>query len=176
KPWLLNSGGPGSGLWQSTDGGDHWTELSRNPGFPAAPLGRIGVAVSPANPDRLWAIVEADVGEGGGVFVSDDRGATWRVATTNPELSQRPFYFFHVFADPKNVDTVFVTSLGLWKSIDAGKTCTRIATPHGDQHDLWIDPTNPQRMAEANDGGGTVSVNGGRTWTGEAYSTAQTYH
>ncbi|HKN56183.1 MAG TPA: hypothetical protein VJX66_27080, partial [Amycolatopsis sp.] len=175
-PWLLNSGGPGSGLWRSTDGGDHWTELSRNPGFPGAPLGRIGVAVSPVNPSRLWAIVEADIGQGGGVLVSDDRGGTWQVATTDPELSQRPFYFFHIFADPKSIDTIYVTSLGLWKSADAGKSFKEIVTPHGDQHDLWIDPTNPQRMAEANDGGGNVSVNGGQTWTGQAFSTAQMYH
>ena len=175
-PWSLTSGGPGDGLWKSTDGGDHWTNLSGNPGLPAAPLGRIGVNVSPVNPNRVWAIVEANVGQGGGVFVSDNGGATWQLTTTDPTLSQRPFYFFHIFADPKDINTVYVTSLSMWKSTDGGKTFTRIRGSHGDKHDLWIDPANPQRMIQADDGGGAVSTNGGQTWTAEDYSTAQDYH
>lgn len=177
-PWSLTSGGAGDGLFKSTDGGDHWTNLSTNPGFPGAPLGRIGVSVSPVNPNRVWAIVEANVGQGGGVFVSDDGGATWQLTTINPTLSQRPFYFFHIFADPTDVNTVYVTSLSLWKSTDAGKTFTQVRglPGPGDHHDLWIDPTNDQRMIASNDGGGTVSVNGGQTWTPEDYSTAQMYH
>lgn len=175
-PWSLTSGGPGDGLWKSTDGGDHWSNLSSHPGFPAAPLGRIGVSVSPVNHNRVWAIVEANVGEGGGVFLSDDGGASWKLTTANAELSQRPFYFFHIFADPQDINTVYVTSLDMWKSTDGGKTFTQIPGSHGDKHDLWIDPTNPQRMIQANDGGGTVSTNGGQTWTAENYPTAQDYH
>jgi photosystem II stability/assembly factor-like uncharacterized protein len=177
SPFNLSSGGPGDGLFKSTDGGAHWTNLSTNPGFPAAPLGRIGVSVSPLNPNRVWAIVEAKVGQGGAEMVSDDAGATWRITSTSSTLSQRPFYFFHIIADPADVNGVYVTSLSLVHSSDTGKTFTQVrGTPHSDHHDLWINPKDPQRMINANDGGGTVSVDGGRTWTDEDYSTGQMYH
>ncbi|MCH8309304.1 MAG: glycosyl hydrolase, partial [Chloroflexi bacterium] len=174
NPWELISGGPDSGLFKSTDGGDTWTELTDNPGMPDGMKGRIGVAVSPKNGDRVWAIVEA---EDSGIYRSDDGGATWKKTDKNRELIQRPWYYHHIFADPTNEDTVWVLNLQAWKSIDGGSEWTAVPTPHGDNHDLWIDPNNPMRMIEANDGGACVSFNGGASWSSiENQPTAQYYH
>ena len=175
--WELVSGGPDSGLWKSTDGGDSWTDISRNPGLPQEGiLGKIGISVSPANPSRVWAIVEAE-GEKSGVYRSDDRGATWEHLTNNQDLLNRPWYYLHIFADPQDPDTVYVNNLKMWKSIDGGKEWNEITTPHGDNHDLWIDPADPQRMINGNDGGACVSFNGGETWS-TIYNqlTGQYYH
>jgi photosystem II stability/assembly factor-like uncharacterized protein len=172
-PWSLSSGGPASGLFKSTDGGDHWTEITRNPGMPAGIIGKIGVAVSGADPGRVYAIVE---NENGGVFVSDDAGATWKLTSEDRRLRQRAFYYSRIYADPKVKDTMYVLNTGFYRSTDGGKTYRTLRTPHGDNHDLWIDPTNPLRMVESNDGGANVSVNGGETWTGQEYPTAQLYH
>ena len=175
--WELVSGGPDSGLWKSTDGGDSWTEISRNPGLPQEGiLGKIGISVSPARPSRVWAIVEAE-GEESGVYRSDDRGATWEHLTNNQDLLNRPWYYLHIFADPQDPDTVYVNNLKMWKSIDGGKNWGEITTPHGDNHDLWIDPADPQRMINGNDGGACVSFNGGDTWS-TIYNqlTGQYYH
>ncbi len=175
--WELVSGGPDSGLWKSTDSGDSWTDISRNPGLPQEGLlGKIGVSVSPARPSRLWAIVEAE-GEKSGVYRSDDRGATWAHLTNNQDLLNRPWYYLHIFADPQDPDTVYVNNLKMWKSIDAGKEWEEITTPHGDNHGLWIDPEEPQRMINGNDGGACVSFNGGETWS-TIYNqlTGQYYH
>jgi photosystem II stability/assembly factor-like uncharacterized protein len=172
-PYSLSSGGPGSGLFRSTDGGATWTELTKNPGMPAGVLGKIGVTVSGANPSRVWAIVEAAEG---GVFRSDDAGATWTRVNDERKLRQRAFYYTRIYADPRDTATVYVLNVGFWKSTDGGKTYKSIRTPHGDNHDLWIDPQDPRRMIEANDGGGNVSVNGGETWTEQDYPTAQMYH
>ena len=175
--WELVSGGPDSGLWKSTDGGDSWTDISRNPGLPQEGiLGKIGVSVSPAKPSRIWAIVEAE-GEKSGVYRSDDRGATWEHLTNNQDLLNRPWYYLHIFADPQDPDTVYVNNLKMWKSIDGGKEWGEITTPHGDNHDLWIDPADPQRMINGNDGGACVSFNGGETWS-TIYNqlTGQYYH
>ena len=175
--WELVSGGPDSGLWKSTDGGDSWTDISRNPGLPQEGLlGKIGVSVSAARPSRLWAIVEAE-GEKSGVYRSDDRGATWAHLTNNQDLLNRPWYYLHIFADPQDPDTVYVNNLKMWKSIDAGKEWEEITTPHGDNHGLWIDPEEPQRMINGNDGGACVSFNGGETWS-TIYNqlTGQYYH
>ncbi len=160
--WELSSGGPDSSFYKSTDGGDTWTELTDNSGFPEGIKGKIGVAVSPAKPNRVWTIVEA---EKGGLHRSDDGGKTWELLTDNRDLWSRPFYYCHIFADPQDPDTVYVLNLKMWKSTDGGHTFTEITTPHGDNHDLWIDPRNPRRMIEGNDGGACVSFNGGETWS-----------
>lgn len=171
-PYSLESGGPDSGLWKSTDGGDTWTDISRNPGLPKGTLGRIGVAVSPANPDRVYAIVEAD---DGGVFRSSDAGKTWSKVNEGRNLRQRAWYYTHIYADPKSADTMYVLNTGFYKSVDGGRTYTTIQVPHGDNHDLWIAPNDPNRMINANDGGANVSFNGGGSWSEQDQATAQFY-
>jgi photosystem II stability/assembly factor-like uncharacterized protein len=172
--WTLSSGGPDSGLYKSTDGGDTWVELTNKEGLPKGIKGKIGLAASPARRDRIWALVEA---EEGGFFRSDDGGETWQKLTDKADLRYRPWYFNHVIADPQDPDTVYVLNLNMWKSTDGGRTFSEITTPHGDNHDLWIDPHNPQRMIEGNDGGACVSYNGGASWS-SIYNqpTAQFYH
>ncbi|HEX8272917.1 MAG TPA: hypothetical protein VF615_09795 [Longimicrobiaceae bacterium] len=172
-PWSLSSGGPGGGIFKSVDSGETWTELTRNPGLPQGLVGKIGVSVSGADPRRVYAIVEAD---SGGVFRSDDAGATWTRVNQERKLRQRAFYYTRIYADPKDTAVVYVLNVGFWRSKDGGKTFTAIRTPHGDNHDLWIDPADPKRMIEGNDGGGNVSVNGGESWTDQDYPTAQMYH
>ena len=173
KSWAMSSGGPGGGLFKSTDYGETWQEITRNPGLPATgPVGKIGVAVSPAAPWRVWAIVEHD---SGGVFRSDDAGATWIKVNDERRLRQRAFYYTRVYADPKNPDVMYVLNTGFYRSRDGGRTYQGIQVPHGDNHDLWIASNDPDRMVNANDGGANVSVNGGQTWTEQDFSTAQFY-
>lgn len=172
-PWLLSSGGPGSGLFKSTDGGDTWAEITRSPGMPAGVLGKITIAVSRVDGRRVWALVEA---EDGGLFRSDDGGATWTKVNEERDLRQRAFYFSRIVADPKDRDTVYALNYRLNRSTDGGRTFTVLPETHADHHDLWIDPGNPRRMINSNDGGGTVSVDGGATWTPQTYPTAQFYH
>jgi len=173
KPWRLDSGGPGSGLWKSIDGGDTWTDISHAPGLPKGVLGRIGVTVSPADPERVWAIVEAAEG---GVFRSDNGGKNWTKVNGQSILRQRAWYYSHIYADTKDADTIYALNVGMYRSIDGGKTYTSLRPPHGDNHDLWIDPANPQRMIESNDGGAAVSNDGGRNWSSEDNQpTAQFY-
>jgi photosystem II stability/assembly factor-like uncharacterized protein len=173
KPWGMSSGGPGSGLFKSTDGGRNWTELTRNQGLPRTVIGKIGVAVSPVDPNRVWAIIEAD---SGGVFRSDDGGRTWQLTNSERNLRQRAFYYTRIYADPAERDRVYVLNVGMFRSDDAGtRFNTQIRPPHSDQHDLWIAANDNQRMINGNDGGGNVSVNGGRTWTEQDYPTAQIY-
>ncbi|HSB11705.1 MAG TPA: glycosyl hydrolase [Blastocatellia bacterium] len=172
-PWSLSSGGPESGLFKSTDGGDTWTEITRNEGLPRGIIGKIGVAVSGADGNRVYAIVEA---EDGGVFSSDDAGVKWKKVSEDRRLRQRAFYYSRIYADPKARDTIYVLNTGFYKSADGGKTYRTIRVPHGDNHDLWIASNDSQRMINSNDGGGNVSINGGETWTGQEYPTAQLYH
>lgn len=172
--WSLSSGGPGSGLFKSTDDGETWTELTRNAGLPQGIIGKIGVAVSPADAQRVYAIVEAD---SGGVFRSDDGGATWQRTNNERKLRQRAFYYTRIYADPLEKDVVYVLNTGFYRSEDAGKTFPKTyRVPHGDNHDLWIAPNDNQRMINANDGGANVSVTGGDTWTAQDFPTAQLYH
>ncbi|HYY56551.1 MAG TPA: hypothetical protein VE842_04410 [Pyrinomonadaceae bacterium] len=172
RPWSLESGGPGSGLFKSTDGGDTWTELTRNEGLPKGTIGKVGIAVSPANPDRVWAIVEA---ADGGVFRSDNAGKTWARVNEERKLRQRAWYYTRIYADPASAETVYVLNTGFYKSNDGGKTFNAISVPHGDNHDLWIAANDPNRMIESNDGGANVSLNGGKTWTEQDQATAQFY-
>jgi photosystem II stability/assembly factor-like uncharacterized protein len=170
KPWKVVSGGPGSGIHKSTDGGETWNELTD--GLPDV-MGKIGVAVSPANSERVWAIVEADKG---GLFRSDDAGKSWKLINEERVLRARAWYYTHVFADPQDEETVYILNAPVMKSVDGGKKFTRIATPHGDNHDLWINPEDNQWMINSNDGGGNVSFNGGKTWSTQANQpTAQFY-
>jgi photosystem II stability/assembly factor-like uncharacterized protein len=172
--WQASSGGPGSGLFKSVDGGETWTELTRNPGMPKGIIGRIGVAVAGTDSSRIYALIENDEG---GVFRSDDGGKTWTKSNEDRKLRQRAFYYTHIFSDPQNADTVYALNTGFYKSVDGGKTFNITLRPqHGDNHDLWLDPTNPKRMIESNDGGGNVSTNGGQTFTREEFPTAQLYH
>ncbi|MBL8981248.1 MAG: glycosyl hydrolase, partial [Gemmatimonadetes bacterium] len=171
-PWILSSGGPGSGLYKSTDGGDTWQELTRAPGLPDGVRGKMTVAVSGADSRRVYANIEA---VDGGLHRSDDGGATWVRINAHRDLWQRAFYFLRVVADPKDRETVYVLSFQLERSRDGGRSFTPVPTPHADHHDLWIDPRDPQRMVEANDGGAVVTTNGGRTWTSQRYPTAQIY-
>ncbi len=172
-PWSMDSGGPGSGLYKSIDGGTTWKEIKGH-GLPEGVLGRIGVTVSGGNPNRVYAVVEADKG---GIFRSDDGGESWRLMTDDHRFRQRAWYYSHIFADPKATDTVYILNTAVYRSTDGGKTFNRIRAPHGDNHALWIDPTNPKRMINGNDGGATVSTNGGESWT-SIYNqpTAQFYH
>ena len=173
KPWTFESGGKGSGLFQSTDGGDTWTEITRNEGLPKGVLGRIGVAISPANPERVWAVVEAAEG---GVYRSDDGGKKWQKTNSDNTLRQRAWYYSHIFADPKSAETVYVLNTSMWKSVDGGRKFSPIRAPHGDRHALWIAPNDPDRMIQSDDGGAAVTTDGGRTWSSEDNQpTAQFY-
>jgi photosystem II stability/assembly factor-like uncharacterized protein len=161
-PYELVSGGPGSGLFRSDDGGLSWAELTDKPGMPKGVKGKVTVAASGARPGRVWAMVEA---EKGGVFRSDDWGETWELLCEDRNLRQRAWYYSHIYADPRDPDTVWVLNVETWRSVDGGKTFGRVQAPHGDNHDLWLDPANPQRMILGNDGGATVSLNGGVSWS-----------
>ncbi len=173
--WQISSGGEESGIYRSMDGGDSWEELSGKNGLPAGILGKMGVAPSPAQPGRVWALIESV--NDPGLYRSDNYGDKWERVSDNGELYARSWYYVHLTADPVDGDTVYVNCYKFWKSIDAGKNFTEIDTPHGDNHDLWIDPQDNQRMVQGNDGGANVSYNGGASWS-TIYNqpTAQFYH
>ena len=176
--YQMSSGGPGSGLFKSTDGGDTWTEITRAPGMPTGMVGRIGVAVSGADGSRVYALIE---NENGGLFVSDDAGASWKLMNAARSVRQRAFYYTHVFADPNQKDVVYMQNTSLFRSTDAGKTLASIGQgTHGDHHDLWIDPDNSNHVVDGNDGGGAITfdVAPGRqvAWSAQDFPTAQFYH
>ena len=172
-PYSLESGGEGSDIWKSVDGGDNWELLSGKEGMPEPPLGIARVTVSPANPDNLYAIIEAAEG---GVFRSTDAGETWKRVNQERKLRQRAWYYSRITADPADEDVVYVLNVRFHKSKDGGKTFEAIEVPHGDNHDLWIDPNDPQRMIQSNDGGANVSYDGGETWSTQSNQpTAQMY-
>lgn len=160
--YRMDSGGPGSKLWKSTDGGDTWTDITRNPGMPEGINGIIGVTVSPQNSERVWAIIE---NQQGGVFRSEDGGKTWRKTSADRNLRQRAWYYSRIYADPQDEDRVYVANVGFWVSKDGGRNFERIGTPHSDHHDLWINPNHNETMVVANDGGAQVSYDQGENWT-----------
>jgi len=173
QPWNFSSGGPGSGLYRSTDSGTTWQQLQGH-GLPEGILGRIGVAVSGADSDRVYAIVEA---KDGGIFRSEDGGNNWKKINDDGRFRQRAWYFSKIYADPRSPDTVYVLNTGAFRSVDGGKTFNLLPARHGDHHGLWIDPKNPNRLGNANDGGASVSIDGGQTWTTlQNQPTAQFYH
>ena len=174
-PWNLSSGGPGSGIYKTTDGGAHWTNITRNPGLPQTILGHIGVSIVAGKPDVVYAIIQA---KDGGVFRSDDAGATWKLVNNDMMLRQRAFYYMAIYADPKDPNTVYAPQVdALFVSHDGGKTFKKLKTPHGDNHVVWINPDDTRILLEGNDGGATVSTDGGNTWSTEHNQpTGQFYH
>ncbi len=175
QPWKLTSGGPGSGLYKTTDGGAHWKKISTNPGFPTGILGKIGVSVAASNPRIVYATVQASEG---GIYRSNDAGATWRRVNAEMKLRQRAFYYTAISVDPTNANVAYAPEVdGVYKTTDGGKTFKNIEMPHGDNHIVWINPRNPRIILVGNDGGGTVSVDGGETWSSEQNQpTGQFYH
>jgi photosystem II stability/assembly factor-like uncharacterized protein len=173
QPWFFSSGGPGSGLYRSEDNGVTWKQLTGN-GIPEGILGKIGISVSGADSNRVYAIIEA---KEGGIYRSEDAGQNWTRINDDGRFRQRAWYFSKIYADPKSPDTVYVLNTGAFRSVDGGKTFTLLPARHGDHHGLWIDPTDPKRVANANDGGVAVSIDGGKTWsTQNNQPTAQFYH
>lgn len=179
RHWTFSSGGPGSGIYKTTDGGARWRNITHHQGLPRGIFGRVGLAIAPSNPRILYAIVQAKYkGQAGGLFRSANGGDSWTLVNNSMELTQRAFYYSTVYVDPKNPNTIYLPQVAaLWVSHNGGKTISKLHTPHGDNHVLWINPENPELMVEGNDGGATVSLNGGRTWSTEHNQpTGQFYH
>ncbi len=173
-PHFMSSGGDGCGLFRSINGGKTWEQLHTKPGMPLGLLGKIEVAVSPANPNRMWAMIEN--AKNGGLYRSDDGGEIWQKINDKADLKQRPWYFSEIVADPLDAQTLYVLNVSFWRSTDGGKTFERLSVQHGDNHDLWINPKNPHILALANDGSVQVSYNHGKTWSAHDLPTAQFYH
>lgn len=178
-PWALSSGGPGSGLYKTTDGGAHWSNISHHPGLPHGILGNIGVALAPSNPNVVYTIMQAKYrpGHPGGLFKSVNGGQTWTEMNDSLDITQRLWYFGNLYVDPQDPNTIYVPNVRLFVSHDSGKTLTELHPPHGDNHVFWINPDHPQDFIEGNDGGATVTLNGGQTWsTEDNQPTGQFYH
>ena len=172
-PYSMESGGEGSSIWKSTDGGETWTNISTRKGLPKGDWGIVGVAVSQSNPDKIYSLVE---NQNGGMFVSNDAGETWTLSSSDNNIRQRAWYYSKVFIDPKNENTVYAPNVNFMRSRDGGKTFQTLRTPHGDHHDLWIDPENGNRMIVADDGGAQISFDGGENWSSmNNQPTAQIY-
>jgi photosystem II stability/assembly factor-like uncharacterized protein len=178
RHWTFSSGGPGSGIYKTTDGGVHWSNISHRPGLPPGILGKVGIAVAPSRPNVVYALIQADYkGQAGGLFRSDDAGRSWKLINNSMRITQRAFYYMTVFVDPKDPNTIYLPNVGVYVSHDAGKKLTALHPPHGDNHVLWINPRNPQIFIEGNDGGATVTLNGGKAWSSEDNQpTGQFYH
>jgi photosystem II stability/assembly factor-like uncharacterized protein len=172
-PYSMESGGDGSGLWKSMDGGETWTNISAKKGLPKGVWGIVGVAVAASNPDKIYAIIE---NKDGGLFMSNDGGETWTLTSSDNNIRQRAWYYTKVFVDPRNENTVYCPNVGFMRSRDGGRTFQSVNTPHGDHHDLWIDPEDGNRMIVADDGGAQVSFDGGTNWSNyNNQPTAQIY-
>ena len=176
--WTFSSGGPGSGIYKTTDGGDHWTNISHNQGLPTGIFGRTGIAVAPSQPSVVYALIQAEYkGQAGGLFRSDDAGQTWRLVNNSMDITQRAFYYSEVYVDPKDPNTIYLPNVGVYVSHNSGEKLTPLHPPHGDNHEFWINPNNPQIFIEGNDGGATVTLNGGQAWSSEDNQpTGQFYH
>lgn len=171
-PWSMTSGGPGSGLYMSRDGGEHWTQLTGK-GLPEGVWGKIGVAVAPSDSRRVYALIEA---KDGGLFRSDDGGESWSLATGSRQVRQRAWYYSTITVNPTNPNEVWCPQVPMLKSVDGGATFNIVKVPHGDNHDLWIDPKNPKRMIDSDDGGVNISVDGGESWVEPPLPISQFYH
>ncbi|MDE3154573.1 MAG: glycosyl hydrolase [Acidobacteriota bacterium] len=176
--WDFSSGGPGSGIFKTTDGGAHWTNITHHPGLPTGIFGKVGLAVAPSAPNVVYALVQATYqGQAGGLFRSDNGGATWRLMSLSQNITQRAFYYGYVYVDPKDANTIYLPNVGVYVSHDAGKTLIALHPPHGDNHVFWINPDHPKILIEGNDGGATVSLDGGQSWSSEDNQpTGQFYH
>ncbi|HYV90659.1 MAG TPA: hypothetical protein VE978_02710 [Chitinophagales bacterium] len=172
-PYSLSSGGKGSGLYKSVDGGDHWKNISQNPGLPVGLLGKMTVAISPVSHNRVWAMVE---NEHGGLFRSEDGGEHWNQISTEATIKQRPWYFSQVYADPQDVNTIIALNVGAWISHDGGATWSRIGNHHGDNHELWWNPHNSKNWIQGDDGGGEITFDGGNSFSDLDFPTGQFYH
>ncbi len=173
NPWSLSSGGAGSGMYKSIDGGDTWKDISKHPGLPVGLLGKIQLTTSPAKPERIYACIE---NENGGIFRSDDRGEHWMRTTDDRNLRKRPWYFSNILADPQNAEVIWCQNVQLWRSTNGGMSFSRMPDMHGDHHDMWINPKNPKWMIIGDDGGGYVSDDGGSHYSEVDIPTAQFYH
>jgi photosystem II stability/assembly factor-like uncharacterized protein len=178
RHWTFSSGGPGSGIYKTTDGGATWTNITHRPGLPTGIFGKVGIAVAPSEPNVVYALIQAEYkGQAGGLFRSDDGGQNWRLVNNSMDITQRAFYYGYVYVDPKDANTIYLPNVGVYVSHDAGKKLLPLRPPHGDNHVLWINPNNPQIFIEGNDGGATVTLNGGRTFSSENNQpTGQFYH
>ena len=178
RHWTFSSGGPGSGIYQTTDGGADWANISHRPGLPTGIFGKVGLAVAPSQPGVVYALIQADYkGQAGGLFRSDDAGQNWKFVNNSMDITQRAFYYMTVYVDPKDPNTIYLPNAGVYVSHNGGKKLTELHPPHGDNHVFWINPNNPQTFIEGNDGGASVTQNGGKSWSSEDNQpTGQFYH